>query len=130
MSRAATTEGTILDGPVELAGDRARARRLVSGAEPFAAGHYPHRAIFPGVLSLELFMATAEALARAHDVNGRVRHVDRLQLLEVIEPGDALDVEATIKERRSDGLLMQCTLSAAGRKKAKATLIVSAEGQS
>ena len=116
----------MIDGDLTCNGKTATARRAVSAAEPFALGHYPHRALFPGVLVLELFTVVAEGLVRAATGNAdcRVTTVIRIQFLGEIRPGDVIVVETRISRETAESFEIRCTAKVDATKKASGTLVV------
>ena len=84
-----------------------RAHYLVTGDEPFLAGHFPGNPIFPGVLQLEA-LAQAGAIALLADP----RYAGKLPLFGGVEdvrfrrhvrPGDRLDLSVEIERLSARG---------------------------
>jgi 3-hydroxyacyl-[acyl-carrier-protein] dehydratase len=97
-----------VDGVTEMVpGQRVQARYQVTGQEPFLAGHFPGRPIFPGVLQLEA-LAQAGAIAVLADD----RYAGRLPLFGGVEdvrfrrqvvPGDELVLVVELERLSSRG---------------------------
>lgn len=69
--------------------DGARARATVDAALPCFAGHFPDRPVLPGVMVLELVLAT---VSRAWPDLGALRTAPRVKFTRTIAPGDAVAV--------------------------------------
>ncbi|MFO0635063.1 MAG: AMP-binding protein [Nannocystaceae bacterium] len=69
--------------------DGARARATVDAALPCFAGHFPDRPVLPGVMVLELVLAT---VSRAWPELGALRTAPRVKFTRTIAPGDAVAV--------------------------------------
>jgi len=86
--------------------------RFISGTEPFAMGHYPGNALFPGVLSIELIIEVCEQLVR--QLNGQIKswatHIESIRFLEAVRPGDVLHIEVEINESRKNGYMLNGTI--------------------
>jgi 3-hydroxyacyl-[acyl-carrier-protein] dehydratase len=76
--------------------------------EPFFNGHFPHRPVFPGVLTLEA-MAQSAALLAALGLDGGQNNgdvvflfagADKVKFKRQVEPGDQLKIEATFGRRK------------------------------
>jgi len=82
---------------------RVRALKNVSINEPFFVGHFPHRPVMPGVLTLEA-LAQAAALLAFESAGAAVERdsvvyfvgIDGARFKRPVEPGDQLILEATI----------------------------------
>jgi len=111
---------------ISIEGNKGTIRRLISGAEPFVLGHYPHLAIFPGVLSLQLCIDIAEELAASVSCRPgcRVRRVNRVQFLGIVMPGDELVVDSSIEKKDASGYTIRCVGRVGSNAKVKATLCV------
>jgi 3-hydroxyacyl-[acyl-carrier-protein] dehydratase len=108
-----------VDRVVELvAGDHVEASYQVTGDEPFLAGHFPGRPIFPGVLQLEA-LAQAGAIALLADP----RYAGRLPLFGGVEgvrfrrqvlPGDELVLRVELEQLARRGGWGQATATVDG----------------
>lgn len=100
-------------------------KKYVSGSEPFVMGHYPSNAIFPGVLLLDLMMETARALVeKIHQKSSRVSRIKRIQFLEIVKPGDILNINASLKKGLESGCLIDCAIYAGDSQKVRGTMEV------
>jgi 3-hydroxymyristoyl/3-hydroxydecanoyl-(acyl carrier protein) dehydratase len=117
----------LIDGEIIVSGRTAVGRKLVSGTEPFASGHYPGNPLFPGMLSLECLSEVAEALGRRLSGNPdcATSEIKLLRFIETILPGDVLSVEVSVAETHDGGYLVDGRINAGGRLKAKGALLVS-----
>jgi 3-hydroxyacyl-[acyl-carrier-protein] dehydratase len=85
-------------------GVSATAVKCVSQGEPWAAGHFPGRAVMPGVLILEALAQTGAAALMA-DSGGAGKivlfaGVRRARFRAQVEPGDVLTLSCAITRRR------------------------------
>lgn len=104
---------------------RVSIKKYVSGSEPFVIGHYPSNAIFPGVLLLDLMMDAARTLVqKIHRKPSRVSRVKRIQFLEMVKPGDILDISASLKKGSESGCLIDCAVQSGNSRKARGTMEV------
>lgn len=102
--------------------DRATGRKYVSGSEPFALGHYAGNPIFPGVLSLQLMLDLSDALFRQNGLPQPTKmRITRTQYLDMVRPGDVLEVEVDIKKRDEKQISVSARVSSAGVPKARGT---------
>ena len=84
-----------------------RAHYLVTGDEPFLAGHFPGNPIFPGVLQLEA-LAQAGAIALLADPRyaGKLPlfgGVEDVRFRRLVRPGDRLDLSVEIERLSARG---------------------------
>jgi 3-hydroxyacyl-[acyl-carrier-protein] dehydratase len=109
-----------VDRVVEMVpGERVDARYRVTGDEPFLAGHFPGRPIFPGVLQLEA-LAQAAAISLLADP----RYAGRLPLFGGVEdvrfrrqvvPGDELALQIELERLSARGGWGRGTATVAGK---------------
>ena len=83
------------------------ARYLVTGDEPFLAGHFPGNPIFPGVLQLEA-LAQAGGIAVLADERYRGRlalfgGVEEVRFRRVVRPGDTITLDVTMERLSARG---------------------------
>jgi 3-hydroxyacyl-[acyl-carrier-protein] dehydratase len=83
------------------------AHYLVTGDEPFLAGHFPGNPIFPGVLQLEA-LAQAGAIALLADARyaGKLPlfgGVEEVRFRRLVRPGDRLDLSVEIERLSARG---------------------------
>jgi len=108
---------------------RATGRKLISGSEAFALGHYPENPIYPGVLSVGLMTDLAERLVeRVTGQPSRVEHLKRVQFLGMAVPGDDLEIEVNIKETNQGGALVVGTIRVGDDMKVRGSMRVVCEG--
>ncbi len=91
------------------AGRSLKACLVVPPAAPFFADHFPRRPVFPGSLLMHLNLKLAAALAEsltAPESGGRwkLRSVGDVKLRAFIPPGEALELEATLKRHTAESL--------------------------
>jgi 3-hydroxyacyl-[acyl-carrier-protein] dehydratase len=87
----------LVDRVVKLVkGDRITAIKNVTANEPFFQGHFPQRAVMPGVLIMEALAQTAALLARASVEESLVNSAsvlfvgaDEFKWKRMVVPGDA-----------------------------------------
>jgi 3-hydroxyacyl-[acyl-carrier-protein] dehydratase len=97
-----------VDRVVELVpGERVDARYRVTGDEPFLAGHFPGRPLFPGVLQLEaLAQAGAIGVLADQQYAGRLPlfgGVEEVRFRRQVVPGDELALGVTLERLSSRG---------------------------
>lgn len=98
-------------------GQKVRALKCVSYNEPYFAGHFPHRAVMPGVLIIES-MAQAAAMA-CHKRNDTSKDVAIGRLSETrfrrpVVPGDVLILEAEVIKDRGNMIVVRVMASVDG----------------
>ena len=87
---------------------RIKALKNVTINEPFFGGHFPHRPVMPGVLTLEALAQTAALLSFesagqdiAEDMVVYFVGIDGARFKRVVEPGDQLILEASIERAKA-----------------------------
>lgn len=86
-------------------GQSATGYKAVSINEPFFQGHFPERAVFPGVLIVEAMAQTAGALV-VHSLGGPVSSVvyfmtiEKARFRKPVGPGDLLRMPVKLVRRR------------------------------
>ncbi|MGF7143269.1 3-hydroxyacyl-[acyl-carrier-protein] dehydratase [Anaerotaenia torta] len=95
----------LLDRVEELEpGKRAVARKCVTMNEPFFQGHFPGKAVMPGVLILEsLAQAGAICMLTVPGNEGRLVYfggMDRVKFKRQVVPGDVLTLEVEITKSK------------------------------
>lgn len=85
------------------------AQLQVPTSAPFFADHFPRRPVFPGSLLMHLNLKLAAALAEtlpppAPGGRWSLRAVEDVKLRAFIPPGEALELEATLKRQHDAGL--------------------------
>lgn len=120
----------MLNDKVTITAKSGHGLRFVSGAEPFVIGHYPGNALFPGVLSIELITEVYEQLVReAEGQDGScLTGIKNIRFLDQVRPGDVLNTEVKIIEKREDVCILSGQISSSqGKITAKGTFFVSFE---
>jgi 3-hydroxyacyl-[acyl-carrier-protein] dehydratase len=88
----------LVDEILELEpGTRVLARREVRADDWWFSGHFPERAVMPGVLTIEaIAQAGAVAVLAAEENRGKLPFfagIDRCRFKRIVEPGDTLTLE-------------------------------------
>jgi UDP-N-acetylglucosamine acyltransferase len=89
-------------------GTRLVARKGVTTGEPFFAGHFPGWPVMPGVLMCEaLAQASAVLVARSDPAPAAgttltLTGLERVRFRQPVVPGDVLELEVAVVERRTD----------------------------
>jgi 3-hydroxyacyl-[acyl-carrier-protein] dehydratase len=99
----------LVDRVIEFEKDkRIKALKNVTINEPFFGGHFPHRPVMPGVLTLEALAQTAALLSfesmdtdPGEDMVVYFVGIDGARFKRVVEPGDQLILEARIDRVRA-----------------------------
>ena len=99
-------------------GRKATAIKCVTFNEPFFAGHFPHRAVMPGVLIVEA-MAQASAIAcwRPNDplMDVAIARIGEVRVRRPVVPGDVLTLEAEVTKDRGDMIAIACRATVDGQ---------------
>lgn len=88
--------------------ERARGHKCVSMNEPWFLGHFPKHPIMPGVLVVEALAQLGGVLAHASEpLDVASRHfyllgLDKTKFRRPVVPGDRLDLEVTVLQRRGN----------------------------
>ena len=101
---------TLIDKVLEQDDERIVAIKNVTSAEEYLGDHFPGFPVLPGVMMLETLVQAARTLMRAvdgpptagHLVIGEVRN---LRYAAMVRPGQALQVDVTLRKRNDDGSL-------------------------
>lgn len=114
--------------PNSRVGRKAVALKNVTINEPFFTGHFPHKAIMPGVLIIEA-MAQCGALAcfRKTDpeMDVAIAFVKDAKFRKPVVPGDTLILKTEIVKDRGQMILLQCEAHVEGQKVAEAEILAS-----
>lgn len=90
--------------------ERAVGIKCISGSDPVFQGHFPHKAVFPGVLIVEAMAQTAVVLlnkslehvnALKENMNAYFTSIDEAKFRKTVVPGEKLRIE--IKKIRGRG---------------------------
>ena len=85
-------------------GESAEAVKCVSGNEPFFQGHFPEKAVMPGVLILEALAQTgACAILSLPEYQGKIvvfGGVKKCRFRRVVVPGDVLEMSCEITGKK------------------------------
>ncbi len=104
--------------------DKVSAQYHVSGSAPFALGHYPSDPIFPGVMSLQCMEELCNMLfSRLSNVAVRQVEVKRVSYLDIIRPGDILNINCRLKKQNNDETHFQTVIEVDGTVKCKSSFI-------
>lgn len=80
-------------------------RKVVTINEPFFQGHFPEKAVMPGVLIIESLAQTgAVLLLSQEEFKGKIAYfagIDQVRFKQVVRPGDILRLEVTLTRQRS-----------------------------
>ncbi|MHB8097727.1 MAG: 3-hydroxyacyl-ACP dehydratase FabZ [Erysipelotrichaceae bacterium] len=80
-------------------------RKAVTINEPFFQGHFPEKAVMPGVLIIESLAQTgAVLLLSQEEFKGKIAYfagIDQVRFKQVVRPGDILRLEVTLTRQRS-----------------------------
>lgn len=83
-----------------IVGQRITGYKLVSMAEPCFEGHFPDKAIFPGVLQVEALAQLAGLLVsdipECQGLLGVFTQIEKLRFRRMVVPGDRLDLVASV----------------------------------
>ena len=95
----------LLDRIDELeAGVRAVGRKCVTMNEPFFQGHFPGKAVMPGVLILEALAQTGAACMLSIEANrGKIMYfggIDKVKFKRQVLPGDVLTLQVEITKNK------------------------------
>ena len=122
----------LVDRVVEcIPGERLVAVKNVTVNEPHFTGHFPERAVMPGVLIIEaLAQATGllamETVTPDDHVIYLLVGIDKARFKRQVEPGDQLQLEAKLLKRRRDIWVFDCVASVAGQLVATAEIMCTA----
>ena len=87
-------------------------RRAISSDEPFFAGHFPGRPVFPGVFIFEAVHQAAKCYASSqHGREADLIEICSLRFLSPVQPGDTLECDcgcALLKEGRQLSVAAVC----------------------
>ncbi|MFO7637400.1 MAG: 3-hydroxyacyl-ACP dehydratase FabZ [Clostridia bacterium] len=87
--------------------------KRIRGDEFFFKGHFPDRAIMPGVLLLEaMAQCTAIASGLSHEEGdfGVLVQVDKAKFKKIVHPGDLIKIIACIKKIKMSIIRAECSV--------------------
>ena len=101
-------------------GDRVTAIKNVTANEHFFVGHFPGRAVMPGVMIMEAMAQTAAILAKTScdsspDAAVLLVGADEFKWKKMVVPGDVLELEAVFIRRRKPMQVVQATAKVDGK---------------
>ncbi len=117
----------LIDRVIELTpGKHAVARKAVTVNEPFFQGHFPVRAIMPGVLVIESLAQTGGVMMLSLPENkGKLAYIvgiNDARFRRPIVPGDVIECETTLTRARGDMGKVACVARVDGQVAAEAEL--------
>lgn len=118
----------LVDRILELEpGKRAVGIKNVTANEPFFQGHFPQRAVMPGVLIIEAMAQVGGVMILSvEEHKGKLAYLgtlDGVKFRRPIVPGDTLEMEAELLRVRSNMGKVRCTARVAGQEVAKAEIM-------
>ncbi len=115
------------------AGRFLRGIKNVTMNEPFFQGHFPSRAIMPGVLIIEVmaqaggildYLSLYGAGVRSDSIYFYLAGLDKLRLRRLVLPGDQLEVEVELLKRKQRVTRMQAQARVRGKLVASSELLI------
>lgn len=113
-----------IDEVVDIREDGATAKRTIRPEEPYFEGHYPGNPIMPGVLLCEAcFQTGAFFLGKQIEREGKslskvtpvLSRIGKARFKRMVQPGDTITVEVTMKEKVSRFFFMDGKILKLGR---------------
>lgn len=105
----------LIDRVVEINDTSASGYKNVSHNEPFFQGHFPGKAVMPGVLIVEAMAQLAGIVSLKRRGLSRslafLTGVDGARFREPVVPGDRLDIKVTIVKEKAKLLVADCVAS-------------------
>jgi len=107
-----------------------RANYTITGEEPFLKGHFPGRAMWPGVIMIEAIAQLGGVVAQSDPAHPalddmRLTSVRNAKILGTSYPGAVLTIEATVEGRMGNLIQIKGTVSEGDTKIAEATILLS-----
>lgn len=107
-------------------------RYLIKGTEPFLAGHFPGRPLWPGVLMIEAIAQLGGIVGQCdpeHAMLGdlRLTSVRNAKIMGTVGPGGILEVKASVEGRMGNLIQVKGEVSCGGRKLAEAVVMLSGD---
>ncbi len=118
----------LVDRILELEpGKRAVGIKNVTANEPFFQGHFPQRAVMPGVLIIEAMAQVGGVMILSvEEHKGKLAYlgtVDGVKFRRPIVPGDTLEMETELLRIRSNMGKVRCTARVDGQEVAAAEIM-------
>lgn len=118
----------LVDRILELVpGKRAVGLKNVTVNEPFFQGHFPQRAIMPGVLVIEIMAQVGGVMILAvEEHKGKLAYigtVDNAKFRKPIVPGDTLEVTVELLRLRGNMGKVRCVARVGGEEAAEADIM-------
>ena len=118
----------LVDRILELEpGKRAVGIKNVTANEPFFQGHFPQRAVMPGVLIIEAMAQVGGVMILSvEEHKGKLAYLgtlDGVKFRRPIVPGDTLEMETELLRVRSNMGKVRCTARVAGQEVATAQIM-------
>ena len=108
-------------------GKRAVGRKNVTANEPFFQGHFPQRAIMPGVLIIEVMAQVGGVMILSEtEHQGKLAYigtVDHAKFRRPVVPGDTLEVEVELLRLRGNMGKVKCIARVGGEEAAEAEIM-------
>lgn len=108
-------------------GKRAVGRKNVTMNEPFFQGHFPQRAIMPGVMIIEVMAQIGGVMILSMgEHQGKLAYlgtVDNAKFRKPVVPGDTLDVEVELLRLRGSMGKVKCIARVDGEEVAEAEIM-------
>ena len=108
-------------------GKRAVGLKNVTANEPFFQGHFPQRAIMPGVLIIEIMAQVGGVMILSvGEHQGKLAYigtVDNAKFRRPVVPGDTLEVEVELLRLRGNMGKVKCVARVGGEEAAEAEIM-------
>lgn len=108
-------------------GKRAVGRKNITVNEPFFQGHFPQRAIMPGVMIIEVMAQVGGVMILSvEEHQGKLAYigtVDNAKFRKPVVPGDTLEVEVELLRLRGNAGKVRCMARVGGEEVAEAEIM-------
>ena len=108
-------------------GKRAVGRKNITVNEPFFQGHFPQRAIMPGVMIIEVMAQVGGVMILSvEEHQGKLAYigtVDGAKFRKPVVPGDTLEVEVELLRLRGNAGKVKCIARVGGDEVAEAEIM-------
>ena len=103
---------------------QASARMHISGSDPFALGHYPDDAIYPGVLSLHCMKSLCDQyIQHLADKPPKETTLKRITYIGIVRPGDVLNIICLLKKMNDNEVQLQAAIEVDGETTSKSSFV-------